>query len=369
MYCGRQLFNSGCNNGHRSSIGSGLAYGTTTTVTVKASNSTATSEPVEYKYTKVDPSSVQKIYFDNSSYNWSDVYAYIYLGASNENAAWPGVKMTLDSATGYYVLEVPEEFAEGSVMFTESKDATTNRYPADMQPGLEIGGKNMIFKANHSWTEYTDVQPTTQPTTAATTATQPTTTQPTTTQPSRKILVGDTDFSTVINVKDSTLLQKYLTHDGSVVATDDFLTAADVNGDTRVTVKDATAIQCYLASNYSNAGNCGTYVGGETPTQPTTSVQPTTAEPTTAPQTDYIYFKNNSNWSKVMAYYWAESDTTLTSWPGEEMQSIGNNVYRIEIPSSAEYIIFNNGNGNQSNDIKLEGTNKIYENGSWRDFS
>lgn len=41
----------------------------------------------------------------------------------------------------------------------------------------------------------------------------------------------------------------------------------------------------------------------------------------------------------------------------------------IEIPSSAEYIIFNNGNGNQSNDIKLEGTNKIYENGSWRDFS
>lgn len=153
MYCGRQLFNSGCNNGHRSSIGSGLAYGTTTTVTVKASNSTATSEPVEYKYTKVDPSAVQKIYFDNSSYNWSDVYAYIYLGASNENAAWPGVKMTLDSATGYYVLEVPEEFAEGSVMFTESKDATTNRYPADMQPGLEIGGKNMIFKANHSWTE------------------------------------------------------------------------------------------------------------------------------------------------------------------------------------------------------------------------
>lgn len=70
-----------------------------------------------------------------------------------------------------------------------------------------------------------------------------------------------------------------------------------------------------------------------------------------------------------MAYYWAESDTTLTSWPGEEMQSIGNNVYRIEIPSSAEYIIFNNGNGNKSNDIKLEGTNKIYENGSWRDFS
>lgn len=41
----------------------------------------------------------------------------------------------------------------------------------------------------------------------------------------------------------------------------------------------------------------------------------------------------------------------------------------IEIPSSAEYIIFNNGSGDQSSDIKLEGTNKIYENGSWRDFS
>ncbi len=95
------------------------------------------------------------IYFDNSAYNWSNVYAYVYSDAtSTQNANWPGVKMTLDSATGYYKMSLSGALANGRVIFTESSSASTNRYPADQEPGLEIGGKDMLFSANYSWTEY-----------------------------------------------------------------------------------------------------------------------------------------------------------------------------------------------------------------------
>lgn len=362
-------------DGQTITIGSGAAYGTVTTLSVKASDGSTTSEPVSYTYTKVDPSATQKIYFDNSSYNWSSVYAYIYSG-STSNGAWPGTKMTLDSATGYYVIEVPEAFAEGNVIFTESETASTNRYPADMEPGLSIGGKTMIFKANHEWSEYTAVQPTTaapttqpttaqpttaQPTTQPTTA-QPTTTVPATTAPTERVLIGDVDFSGAINIKDATLLQKYMAGN---IAPDvmNFEIAADVNGDGVISVKDATVVQYYVARNYEKSELCGTYVGGETPT-----TAPTT-EPTTAPPSgNYIYFKNTSNWSTVKAYYWSTSDTTLTSWPGVEMESIDDSVYRIELPETAEFVIFNNGGGDQTSDITLEGFGKIYNNGSWSSY-
>ncbi len=71
--------------------------------------------------------------------------------------------MTKDSATGYYKLEVPKGFENGKVIFTESANATTNRYPADMQPGLDIGGSSKIFKAGNTWENYTVTPPATDP--------------------------------------------------------------------------------------------------------------------------------------------------------------------------------------------------------------
>ena len=81
-----------------------------------------------------------------------------------------------------------------------------------------------------------------------------------------------------------------------------------------------------------------------------------------------IFYQNTENWDDVYAYYWSESDTKLTTWPGVQMTDAGNGVYAIEIPEEAENIIFNNGNGTQTDDITLEGLNKIYNNGSWSNF-
>ena len=100
--------------GQTITIGAGKPVGTKTTVSVKASDGTNTSDPETYTYTKSD-NSAQMVYFDNSSYNWSSVYAYIY-GNKTEVAAWPGTQMQKDS-TGYFALEVPEGFEEGHIIF------------------------------------------------------------------------------------------------------------------------------------------------------------------------------------------------------------------------------------------------------------
>lgn len=80
---------------------------------------------------------------------------------------------------------------------------------------------------------------------------------------------------------------------------------------------------------------------------------------------NYIYYQNTNNWSSVYAYYWNDDDTTMTTWPGEKMTSIGDGLYRIEMNANAKYIIFSNGEGSQTEDITLNGMNMLYNNGSW----
>lgn len=139
-------------DGTKITIGAGLAYGTKTTINVKASNANGSADKT-YIYTKVDPTLTQKIYFDNSSYNWSNIYAYIYSDAVS-NAKWPGEKMTLDSSTGYYVIEVSDSLANGAVIFSDGTNSASKRYPADSKPGLNLNGATKIFKANHTFEDY-----------------------------------------------------------------------------------------------------------------------------------------------------------------------------------------------------------------------
>ena len=353
-------------DGKTITIGSGLAYGTKTTVSVKATDGTTTSDVQTYTYTKVEPSLVQKVYFDNSSYNWSSAYAYIYVDSSTGNGAWPGVQMTKDSATGYYVIDVPEELSNGYVILTESSSATTNRYPADGETGMALNGKTMIMRANHSWEEYTETPattaaPTTPPTTAQPATTQHTTVAPTTvpatTVPADKVLIGDTNLDGTIKISDATEIQYHISEYKAL--TGDNVIAADTDKNGTINIKDATAIQYYLVGLTELARHCGEYAGGETPT----------TQPTTAPSVKYLYYKNTNGWGTVKAYYWSDDNTSLTKWPGVDTTSVGNNTYRVEVPSEATYVIFNDGGNNKTGTLKIEGYNKIYENGSWSDYS
>lgn len=343
-------------------IGEGVAYGSTITVNLTATDGTDTSKAT-YTFKKVDPTLTQKIYFDNSSYNWSSVYAYIY-NDTDSVAKWPGKQMTKDSSTGYYVVEVPDEFANGAVIFTESSTATTNRYPADMEPGLELSGSSMKFSANHKWEEYTQQTTTTTKPTTTTTKTEPTTA---TTVPSATYLYGDLNFDNQINVKDAVQVTKYIV--SKVTFTDIQKKAADVNGDGNVDVKDATLIQKYGIKVIDTfpAGKTFTYsdptaptTATTKPTTVTTTTKPTTATTaTTAPSGNTIKIDmsaitvGNERWA---AYLW--NDT------GSVWVDIKDNT--LSVPSGYENLIICRMNGattennwdnrwNQSENLKVSG--------------
>lgn len=153
--------------------------------------------------------------------------------------------------------------------------------------------------------------------------------------------------------------------------------AGDCDGDGTVGIKDATLIQRYCAE-YSNTGNVGKYVGGvEETTAPVTTepvttapettapvtTQPTTAPPTTvpAPETYTVQFSNSQHWSgTIYCYYWTDGEDAPVAWPGTEMTFVENNdfgeaIYSVEVPSDADFIIFNN-NDSQTVDIPFDGT-------------
>ena len=146
-------------DGQTITVGASTAVGGSVTVTLSGTKSDGTAATATYTYNKKDPDAKVVVYFDNSSYNWSSVYAYVYdesSGTARELAAWPGTKMSVGSS-GFYELEIPDAYtANGQVIFAESS-SSSNRYPADQLPGLKIGGSSKKFSSGNTWENYTPV--------------------------------------------------------------------------------------------------------------------------------------------------------------------------------------------------------------------
>ena len=213
--------------------------------------------------------------------------------------------------------------------------------------------------------------------------------------PDNMILMGDTTLDRRIDVSDATLVQKHIVRLENL--TNNSLVAADVDRDNTISIKDATLIQCYVAK-FENCGYCGTYVDPsqlptvpatepttETPatepvTEPSTEVttapvteptvpttQPTTVAPTTEPTTvgkSYVYAKGYTH-----AYFWNSDATDMAGkWPGKAMESVGDGLYRIAVPTGATNVIFSNNGANQTADLTVN-VGKIYSNGNWSAYN
>lgn len=217
--------------------------------------------------------------------------------------------------------------------------------------------------------------------------TEPQTTVPPTTAPPvyTNITVGDVNLDGKVNIIDALYIQLYSAHFKTL--TENELKAADVNKDGKVNVTDATLIQFYIAEMSVSGSYAGTIIQIEQPTTapsttaPSTTAplttEPTTAAPTTQPATTtpssgtVVYFKNTSNWSNVYIHYWNNNGET-TKWPGVQMTSEGNNVYKYEIPSGMTGVIFNNGSGTQTGELTIPSqSNMIYDysSNSWSVYS
>ena len=77
-----------------------------------------------------------------------------------------------------------------------------------------------------------------------------------------------------------------------------------------------------------------------------------------------VYFNNNVGWNEVYCFLWDNNGNHNSSWPGEKMDNIGNNVWSYSIKNDAVNIIFGNGgygDGNQTDDLILPGDGYIYD--------
>lgn len=100
-------------------------------------------------------------------------------------------------------------------------------------------------------------------------------------------------------------------------------------------------------------------------------------------ETTTIYFDNAENWETVYAFFWTESEemgaspsvapnpfggaaaqqvqvdyasdyvSTFTTWPGAEMNHVSGSVYAVEVPVTANRILFNNGSADKTDDLTL----------------
>ena len=212
-----------------------------------------------------------------------------------------------------------------------------------MNSGITVTGMSSVYDSEIIWIEkIADIEPVTY-------------------------LVGDVDLDDAISIMDATMIQLHLAK--KITLTDIPLLASDVDVNDDVNIMDATNVQMYLAYIEVDNSKCGEYL------EVTSDVEVPTVAPTeanTQPETDgdYIYYRNTNGWTNVSAYYWSNDNTGMTSWPGVLMESIGDNVYRIEAPAGATMIIFNNGgNGAQTADLTIPGTNYIYSDGNWSVYS
>lgn len=212
----------------------------------------------------------------------------------------------------------------------------------------------------------------TVPTTAPTTPTKPTTapTQPTTPIDTEYVLLGDADLNGEVNIKDATVIQKATAGVDKLDEKEVF--AADVNKDKEVNVKDATAIQKHIANintgydiNKKVVYKQGTVVP-TTPTKPNDPVEPTSAPivPTdpVEPSENYVYLRDSANWGTAYIHYWSNSAGSV--WPGDQMESMGNNLYRFALDTQYIGIVFNNGSNQlQSKDL-TPNYGQVYDNAS-----
>ncbi len=171
--------------------------------------------------------------------------------------------------------------------------------------------------------------------------------------------IGDTDGTGDITVMDATNVQRFLVN--LIEEPTIILELSDCDKSNLVNVMDATYIQRYLARSdkYGFVGEVIEYIP---PTEPETiapTVAPTQA-PTVAPKNNKVTFTNSFNWSgTIYCYYWSDSNTTMTSWPGKAMTNAGTNefsetLYTLDLPQDVTYIIFTNGS-KQTTDISYSG--------------
>lgn len=85
-----------------------------------------------------------------------------------------------------------------------------------------------------------------------------------------------------------------------------------------------------------------------------------------------LYYQNDANWGTPKAYYWEDGGYLFpVTWPGKTMTHVRANIYKIDVPSRCDRIIFSNNGSSQTADLTIPGNGKIYQpsTGAWDSYN
>ena len=134
-------------NGTKITVGENSQVGDVVTLTLTAGDVTKS-----FKYTKVStPSAASMVYFDNSKFNFDEVYIYAY--GTKENAEWPGEKMQKGD-DGLYYYGFSSAFANENIIINNGKeDEEKIQFPKNS--GLPLkSGECKLLTAENEWVGY-----------------------------------------------------------------------------------------------------------------------------------------------------------------------------------------------------------------------
>ncbi len=123
-------------------------------LTLKAASGSDTAEKT-YTYTKTDsPVGASIVYFDNSQFNWENVYCYTY--GTKENGEWPGQAMSLDSKSGLYYITFDNAYKSQNIIFNDGQDGDlegSEQYPEASGLKFQVGDCKLL-SADLQWVDY-----------------------------------------------------------------------------------------------------------------------------------------------------------------------------------------------------------------------
>lgn len=266
------------------------------------------------------------VHFKNTS-NWSDVYIYLYNKTANTSIpgwTWPGVKMTQEDGTQWYVNTINEDVEVGIVFSDNAGNQTDD---------LSRSAEGWFNYSNNTWY---DACPGDCPNTTA--------------LPVLSVNPTSTSFNPTIDVSLDA------TNNGIIYYTTDG-TAANNNDTPYTGTLTFTSTTNLRAIAYNEDGESNTI--NETYTLNTTDSYD-------------IHFKNTNNWNEVYIYLFNNATGSALpgwSWPGVSMsQEQGSDWYAYTIDEDVEVgiVINNNNNGSQTDDLTrtIDGWYD-YSNGTW----
>ena len=278
------------------------------------------------------------LYFDNTATGWTDVYIYYWSEANGQMHIWPGSAMDRIGDTAIYKYVVPADAEQ--VIFNNGQGGTGNQ-TSDML----IPGDGYVYN-NGVWSEY-----------------------------------GKTDDSDMItlffdNVDGWEQVYAHYWHYTSL--TDTSQTAGTTwNGVLMTKVEGTNSLYTIKVPKEMTMVLFNDGTGNQTADLQILEDNSTyrsgvwydaqNAEITTK----RIYYKNSNGWATPNAWVWTAPDTNAfpeISWPGPKMTNvIGTDYWYIDVPVTANRIIFSDAGNNQTNDLLLYGHLTTYEAGVWTD--